>query len=354
MPYRKEREELSLKNRLRRSYYELLTDDLEQTLLQYGLVDSYKNFLKQKTEFPFVQYKELKPRVRIPSIEYKEHNPFLVIFTEDFIPSSFKKYLKFFDINKTTKSNLINSGGLCLLDNFDRTHKYLESPKIFNFLTQLLSVDYATLIQRDKSIRSKSRYHISHFHVRIDWPVVNAAEELAKSLRYVSQDIYEKGDRYAEIVQRKFFEYYGMHPAAGGRRTAAIIAAQYLRKLPCISGVYVSSSESRALLKLTEKRISKAVLVKLTDKEAEKIAQANSITLKSFKKNYSVVTQEKDEIYIFCASYAFTEHALPPEDGKLREIKHDVSWLKVDCQYILPKPGTLRYSPLPVNLIYAF
>jgi len=42
---------------------------------------------------------------------------------------------------------------------------------------------------------------------------------------------YEKGDKYAEIVQKKFFEYYGMHPTAGGRRTAAIIAAQYLRRL---------------------------------------------------------------------------------------------------------------------------
>ncbi|MBW1616190.1 MAG: hypothetical protein JRJ49_06590 [Deltaproteobacteria bacterium] len=354
MRCKKEREELSLQNRLRRSYYELLRDELEQKLLQYGLVDSYNNFLKQKTEFPFVQYKELKPRVRIPSIEYKEHNSFLVVFTEDFIPSSFKKYLKFFDMNKTTKKNLINSGGHCLLDNFDRTQKYLEAPKAFDFLTDLLTVDYATLIQRNKSIKSKNRYYISHFHVRIDWPVVNAAEELAKSLRYISQDIYEKGDKYAEIVQRKFFEYYGMHQAAGGRRTAAIIAAQYLRRLPYISGVYVSSSESRAVLKLTEKRIAKAVLIKLTDKKAEEIAAANSITFGRFKKNYSIAKHEKSRIYIFCASYAFTEHALPPEDGRLREIKHDVSWLKVDCQYILPKPGIWNYSPLSVNFIYAF
>ena len=32
----------------------------------------------------------------------------------------------------------------------------------------------------------------------------------------------------------------------GGRRTAAIVAAQYLKRIPCISTVYVGSSESRA------------------------------------------------------------------------------------------------------------
>ena len=56
------REELSQVDRIRRSYYELLRDELDQFLLQYALIDSYHNFVSQKIAFPFVEKRELKPR----------------------------------------------------------------------------------------------------------------------------------------------------------------------------------------------------------------------------------------------------------------------------------------------------
>ena len=56
------REELSRAGRIRRSYYELLRDDLDQFLMQYALIDSYHNFVSQKIPFPFVEKRELKPR----------------------------------------------------------------------------------------------------------------------------------------------------------------------------------------------------------------------------------------------------------------------------------------------------
>ena len=90
------------------------------------------------------------------------------------------------------------------------------------------------LIQRDPTTRSANRYSLTHYHVRIDWPIADAAEDLAQSLRYISKDLYEKGDKYAELAQRKLFEYYGMPVMVGGRRTAAMVAAQYLKRIPCI------------------------------------------------------------------------------------------------------------------------
>lgn len=39
------RESLSQANKLRRSYYELLRDELDHFMIQYALVDSYNNFL---------------------------------------------------------------------------------------------------------------------------------------------------------------------------------------------------------------------------------------------------------------------------------------------------------------------
>ena len=59
---------------------------------------------------------------------------------------------------------------------------------------------------------------------------------------------------------------------AGGRRTAAIVAAQYLKRIPCITTVYVGSNESRSLIRISERGVSKYILLKLTNAEMESIA----------------------------------------------------------------------------------
>ena len=347
------REELSQTNRLRRSYYELLRDELDQFLLQYTLVESYHNFCDRGIRYPFVEKRELKPRARIPDVEYECQNTFLVLFVEDTIPAVYKKYIRFFDLNKTTKTNLLRSKSLPLDDEYDRTQKYLESAHFFDFLKVLLPVDYALLIQRDPACRSRNHYALSHFHVRVDWPIADAAEDLARSLRYISKELYEKGDRYAEDIQKKFFEYYGLPVMAGGRRTAAIVAAQYLKRVPCITTVYAGSSESRALMRISERGVSRAVLMKFRESELDQIAEAHNLLPRTFKKNYLVARERKAGICIFEATYGYTNPARPPDDGKLREIKPDLYWLSVGTQQILPKPGARKYPPLPVNVIYS-
>ena len=231
MTFWKVREELSGENRLRRSYYELLRDELDALMLQYALIDSYSRFQASKIAFPFVEKRELKPRARIPDVEYEYQNAFLVLFLEDTIPPEHKKYIRFFDLNKTTKANLLTSKTLPLSNKFDRNQKYLESVQFPSFVKALLPVDYALLIQRDPATKPRNRYSLTHFHVRVDWPIIEAAESLARDLRYISKDIFERGEKYAEDLQKKFFEYYGLPVMAGGRRTAAIVAAQYLRKM---------------------------------------------------------------------------------------------------------------------------
>lgn len=346
------REELSQADKLRRSYYELLRDQLDQYLLQYALMDSYRNFVDNDIPYPFVEKRELKPRARIPSMEYGAQNAFLVIFLEDTIPDTHKKYVRFFDVNKTTKTNLLHTKFLPLDDTFDRNQKYLESVRFFDFLRELLPVDYALLIQRDPTSRARNRYNLSHFHVRIDWPIADAAEDLARYLRYISKDIYEKGDKYAEDIQKKFFEYYGLPTMAGGRRTAAIVAAQYLRRLTGISTVYAGSSESRALIRVCERGVSKSILVKFSPKEVDQITDMHGVTKRRFLKNYEVFREKKSTICIFQTNYAYTAHAKPPEDGKMREIKPDLYWLTVENQYILPVPGSWNPNPLTCNIIY--
>jgi len=348
------REEHSLANRLRRSYYELLRDDLDQFLLKYALVDSHQKFAKGKLRYPFVSKRELKPRARIPNIEYEHQNAFLVVFVEDAIPDIHKKNIRFFDESRISKTNLLRTDELLVSDRFDRSHKYLESVHFFDFMNALLPIDYALLIQRDSASKARSRYHLSHFHVRVDWPIADAAEDLARYLRYISKDLYEKGDKCAEDIQKKFFEYYGLPTMVGGRRTAAIVAYQYLMRILCITTVYVGSTESRALMRISERGISKSVLLKLSNKQIHQVAEHNGIDPDLIRKHYQIAPNGKRGIVcIFQASYSPTSHAKPPEDGKLRDLKPDLHWLSVGSQYILPKPGIWEFPPLPVNVIYS-
>lgn len=350
----KVREELSLANRLRRTYYELLRDELDQFLIQSALIESYKNFTSKKINYPFVEKRELKPRARIPDQEYGTQNAFLLIFLEDTIHAAHKKYIRFFDINKTTKTNLLRSETLSLSSEYDRTHKYLESVHFNNFLKTLLPVDYALLIQRDPASKKTNRYSLTHYHVRIDWPIAEAAEDLARSLRYLPKDayLYEKGEKYAEDVQKKFFEFYGLPDTAGGRRTAAIVSAQYLKRIPCITTVYAGSSESRALLRISERGVSRAVLMVFTEKEMETVAAERRIAPQTFKKNYVIAKKGKDFICIFQVTYVCTDCSRAPDDSKLRELKPDLSWLTIGGEHILPKPGVWKYPPIPYNTIY--
>ncbi len=348
-----QRDDLSRNNRQRRSYYNLLRDELDSFLLKYSLLDSFNVFFNKNIPYPFIEKRELKPRAIIPNIEYEYQNTFLVIFSEESLPDSYKKYLRFFDINKTIKKNLVRLTNFTYQEKFDGTQKYLDSPNFFDFFYELLPIDYALLIQPEITNQgSKKKYSLSHFHIKIDWAISEASEDLAKNLRYISQDLYEKGDKYAEDIQKKFFEYYGISPIAGGRRTAAVVAAQFLRRLPFLSTIYVSSSESRALIRISENGVSKIVLIKISKKDISKIIENNSLTLKTFKENYVIENVNSCVVCIFFVSYSFTEHSTPPENGKLRELKPDLNWITVSKQLILPRLNNWEMPPLAVNFIY--
>jgi len=346
----KHRDCLSREERLRRSYYEVLRDELDQFVLGYSLVGSYNNFLRLRAPYPFVELRELKPRAIIPSVEFDAQNSFLIIFSEDFIDKKHKKYIRYFDVNKTTKDNLLKHKYFPNVENFNRDLKFFETGDFFSLLRSLLPIDYALLIQRNQ--RTKVRYALTHFHVRIDWPIAEASEDLARELRYISKDLYEKGDKYAEDFQKKLFEYYGVPVMSGGRRTAAIVAAQYFRQFPGITTIYVSSSESRNLLRIDERGVCKSVLVKLPDSEIKKLAGTAGITQNRFTKNYVIARQGKNFICILNVKYDYTSHALPSEGGRLRELNPDTNWLTVSQEHILPKPSTLIHPPIPYKMVY--
>ncbi len=347
------RDVLSRIHKLRRSYYEALRDEMDQFVIGYGLVDSYNNFARQKMPYPYVEIRELKPRAIIPTNEFEAQNSFLILFSEEIVDETHKKYIRFFDVNRTTKTNLLTHKFFDNIEDYHRTLKYVETKGFFDFIKNLLPVDYSLLIQPDARSSTRDRYALTHFHVRIDWPIADAAEDLARDLRYISKNLYEKDDRYADNLQKKFFEYYGIPVMAGGRRTAAIVAAQYFRKLGGITTVYVGSSESRALVRIDEKGVSKTVLIKFSKADVKEIVKSAAITQNSFTKNYVIAREGQSVVCLFTTFYAYTTHALPSEGGRLRELKPDSNWLTVSDELILPKPWVWKYPPIPYKVIYS-
>ena len=163
----------------------------------------------------------------------------------------------------------------------------------------------------------------------------------------------KKGISTQKICRKKLFEYYGVPVMSGGRRTAAIVAAQYFRQLDSITTVYVSSSESRNLLRIDESGVSKSILVKLVVDQIRALSQQAEIPQSTFTNNYVVARHGKYYICILNTRYDYTSHGLPSEGGRLRELNPDTNWLTVADEQILPKPSVLRHAPIPCKMIYA-
>ncbi|MCP4578337.1 MAG: hypothetical protein GY846_18860 [Deltaproteobacteria bacterium] len=346
------REQLSYSGKLRRSIYENLRDDMERRLLKMALIDSYNRFKGDAVEYRFVEKSELKPKSKKMEKESKLFKSFLVIICENVIKDELKNYIRFYHENSVTKKNLEYLADFTLYNKFHKNLKYFDSPKSINFLEQLLDIDYALLIQQDPTVRKINRYSLTHFHVKIDWPISDAAETLAKRLRYIQNNLYEKGDKAARVLQNKLFEYYGCHHSVGGRRTAGLIAAQLLKHSDGICTVFVSSSESRILYRYSERGVSKFFLVQLTEEQLNPISETQGFDMEFLKRNY-LYSDEKTYFAVLEAAYSHTVHSRPPKDGKLRKIRPAYNWLRLKDEYLHAKPASPHATPIPYSWVYA-
>jgi hypothetical protein len=346
------RERLNYFEKMRRSLYEILRDALEAKLMKVSLIDSFYNFMKEGVEYSFVGKSELKPKSKKMERESELCNTFIVIFCEGSVSSEMKNYLRFFPENKVIKKNVEFLAEFSLHQNFNHNLRYFDKPHFLDFVEDLLDVDYALLIQQDPTVKKKNRYALTHFHVKIDWPIADAAEELAKWLRYVQSSLYERGDNEAHILQNKLFEYYACHHSVGGRRTAGLIAAQLLRRMDFISTVFVSSSESRSMVKYSERGVSKFFLIHLTDKQLTALAQREGMDVKAFESSY-LYPADGYYVGISEAVYGYTPYSKEPDDGKLRRPKPAYNWLKLRDEFLHPRNSFLNLRPINYNWVYS-
>jgi hypothetical protein len=301
--------------------------------------------------YSFPDKSELKPKSKKMEKESELYNTFIVIFCEGTISPELRNYIRFFPENRVVKKNVEYLANFSLYKNFNQNLRYFDKPRFLDFIGDLLNVDYALLIQQDPSVKKKNRYALTHFHVKIDWPIADAAEDLAKWLRYIQNNLYENGDEEARILQNKLFEYYGCHHSVGGRRTAGLVAAQLLRKLDLISTVFVSSAESRSMIKYSERGVSRFFLIKLTDEEISALAQREAMDSETFKSAYLYPAVDY-YVGISEAVYGYTPHSKPPEDGKLREPQPPYNWVKLRDEFLHPKGESLDIRPINYSWVY--
>lgn len=345
------RERLNYYEKLRRSLYEILRDTLEARLMKISLIDSFYNFHRNGMEYSFLEKSELKPKSKKMEKESDLYNTFIVIFCEGTIHSGLKNHLRFYPENKTIKKNVEYLAEFSLAKNYHTNLRHFDEPKFLDFVEDLLDVDYALLIQQDPTVKKRNRYSLTHFHVKIDWPIADAAEDLCKWLRYIQSNLYENGDKEARILQNKLFEYYACHHSVGGRRTAGLIAAQLLRRLDFISTIFVSSSESRSMVKYSERGVSKFFLIQLDEKQLTALAQREGMEFETFKDSY-LYPADGFWVGISEAVYGYTEYSKPPEDGRLRHPRPAYNWLRLQDEFLHPRNGFLTLRPINYSWIY--
>jgi len=346
------RERLNYYEKLRRSLYEIVRDALEARLVKISLIDSFYNYLKNDIEYNFLDKSELRPKSKKMEKESELFNTFIVILCEGSISPSLRNYIRFFPENKVIKKNMEYLANFSLFKKYHPNFRYFDQPPFLDFIKDLLNIDYALLIQQDSTVKKKNRYSLTHFHVKIDWPIADAAEDLAKWLRYIQNNLYENGDEQARMLQNKLFEYYGCHHSVGGRRTAALIAAQLLRKLDLISTVFISSSESRSMIKYSERGVSKFFLIKLTNNDISALAMKEEMDIEELKSSY-LYPAKNYYVGISEAVYDYTQHSKPPEDGKVRKIKPAYNWLRLMDEFLHPKPELPNLRPISYDWVYS-
>jgi hypothetical protein len=105
------------------------------------------------------------------------------------------------------------------------------------------------------------------------------------------------------------------------------------------------------MYKYSERGVSKFFLIELTKKQVNALAQKEEMGVDTFIDKY-LYPSDGRHIGMSEAAYIHTEHAKPPEDGKLCELKPAYNWLKLRTELLHPKVNSLDARPLSISWVY--
>ncbi|MEO5333587.1 MAG: hypothetical protein H7839_16365 [Magnetococcus sp. YQC-5] len=316
-----------------------------QLLLQYTLIESYRNFIKHRIPYPFVSPAMVLPGAISATKEHALHNTCLLTLLNAPLPDKLRKHFRCRTGNRVTRENIADvAPDLINLTNYHDLYKNTNHEGFNSLLRMLLPLDYSLLIQSTAEPDQPNRsMELSNFHVRIERLTENALRNLGIHLNYIERTLYEKDDRFIEILEKKFFEYYNFYHNAGGRRAAAAHAAQLLLREKMVGTIFAGSQQNCRLTLLSingikqQTVIEQFFLVKLEDAIFQKFISFGKKNKIDVKKNYLIFPNPTSGLVIMRAEYEHTNASKPTHDKILRD-ERDIheKWVSLKEESIIP------------------
>ncbi|MBF0342533.1 MAG: hypothetical protein HQL95_16440 [Magnetococcales bacterium] len=315
-------------------------------LLNYTLIESFRKFVKKQVPYPFVQPAMVRPGAVTATKEHALHNTCLITLLDATLPDNLRKHFRCREGNRVTRDNIADvAPDLPTLESYNDSLKDTSHPLFPKLLRMLLPLDYSLLIQNTaKPGEPVKKMELSNFHVRIERLTDNALRHMGIHLNYLERSLREKGDSFSEIMEKKLYEYYHFYHNAGGRRAAAVHAAQLLMREKLPGTILVGSQQDRRLSLLTtqgknqQTRIEQFFLVRLDNRLYRELLEFGAAEQLDIRNHYLVFPESQEEgLVILKAEYQHTEASLPLAGNKLKE-SHRIheEWLCLKEESIIP------------------
>lgn len=310
-------------------------DKLSEFLIQATLIESYHSFIRHAKPYPFAARESLRPGASMASFEHPFQRSALVLVVDGALPANLRKHIRFRRANELSADNLSRLApeiaeelplpdGLALRD--------AGFPALFD---RLLDLDYALLMQRASA---SSPIALSHMHVKVERLTDNAVRVLARDLGYIRRTLYENGEAHAEMLERKYYEYFGFAANASGRKCAAAMAAQLLGADVFRFAVFAACQEDCRLTMLDDSEYVTHHLLLPVKTDILRAIGAENL------ENYVIDagTAANGESVVCCrVRFRRTAAARPllPESSARPDSGLTQPWLEIAEQAVLPLPG---------------
>ncbi|MBF0283973.1 MAG: hypothetical protein HQL51_05895 [Magnetococcales bacterium] len=333
--------------KLRTDPYVRARDKVTRQLIDSTLIQSYQRFRRERQPYPFVAHSTLRPGAITPTHEYELHYNALVVMLDGVLDERLQKHFRCRSGNRLNKRNITSvAPTLPGLESYDHDRRFVRHHGFGELFRMLTELDYALLIQRpveEGEPPESGEFQITHFHVKIERLLDSALHNLGVMLHYIDRSLYEKGEEYVELFERKFFEYFNFYHNAAGRRSAAALAAQLLARETRTATVFIASQQDRRLTLLSswhprmELEIEQFLLVKL---EPERLlalkawSKENGVEL---RRHFIINPASPEPVFLFRVRYQHTPAATPTPDGTLRTtLNPRERWVKIIEECFVP------------------
>lgn len=323
--------------------YFFTREKIVHTLIHHTLINSYKQFNAEGIPYPFVAPNRLRPGTPTNTKEFELQNSALVILLDEPIPDGLRKNFRCREGNRLCKENLLAvAPDLPEMQNYKWSMRHSNHKGFDGLLKMLLPLDYALLVQRVENGDSWP-FELTHFHVKVERLLDSAIRGVAHYLHYLERSLYEQGESYVDLLEKKFFEYFNFSHNASGRHCAAVLAAQLLAWKKISATIFISSQQTRRLTVLTtfktseEVFIEQYILLNVDDTLSDQLLSFGKKESVEIQKDFFIQNANQPTLAVLRARYEHTEASHPLFDGQtVRTLNPREKWIRLKDEALIP------------------